>query len=69
IIANHATTNVIDPLHMYMGDMGGTGKSQVIKVIIAFFELLGRSYALLMTAPTGSAATLIGGSTYHSVLG
>ena len=33
------------------------------------FALCHQSHRLTITAPTGSAAALIGGSTYHSVLG
>ncbi|VDB96794.1 unnamed protein product [Peniophora sp. CBMAI 1063] len=70
IIANHSILgSIADPLRMYIGGMAGTGKSQVIKAVIKFFEAKGKSYAFLILAPTGSAASLIGGSTYHSALG
>ncbi|VDB90195.1 unnamed protein product [Peniophora sp. CBMAI 1063] len=70
IIANHASLGtLVDPLKMYIGGMAGTGKSQVIKALIAFFEARGKKYAFLILAPTGSAAALVSGSTYHSVLG
>ena len=70
IIANHSTLGAMaDPLRMYIGGMAGTGKSQVIKALIKFFEGRGKSYAFLILAPTGSAASLVGGSTYHSALG
>ena len=57
------------PLKMYLGGMGGTGKSQVITALIAFFEKRNEAYHIMTVAPTGSAATLLNGSTYHSVLG
>ncbi|VDB99260.1 unnamed protein product [Peniophora sp. CBMAI 1063] len=67
IIANHSLVNTLaDPLRMYIGGMAGTGKSQVIKAVIKFFEERGKSYAFLILAPTGSAASLVSGSTYHS---
>ncbi|TFY61610.1 hypothetical protein EVG20_g6989 [Dentipellis fragilis] len=69
IIANHSVAEVKDQLQMHIGGMGGTGKSQVIKALIAFFEARGKSYAFLIMAPTGAAASLISGSTYHSILG
>lgn len=71
IIANHSLlgTALAEPLRMYIGGMAGTGKSQVIKALIRFFEARGKSYAFLILAPTGSAASLVSGSTYHSVLG
>ena len=56
IIANHSVSVNKAPLHMYIGGMGGTGKSQVIKALISFFEKQGKSYAFLITAPTGTAA-------------
>ena len=70
IIANHSTLGAMtDPLRIYIGGMAGIGKSQVIKALIKFFEGRGKSYAFLILAPTGSAASLVGGSTYHSALG
>jgi hypothetical protein len=38
IIANHASTQKPEQLIMYIGGMAGTGKSQVIKAMTAFFE-------------------------------
>ncbi|TFY70644.1 hypothetical protein EVG20_g2362 [Dentipellis fragilis] len=69
IIANHSVSKIKDQLHMYIGGMGGTGKSQVIKALTAFFEARGKKFTFLIMAPTGTAAALIGGSTYHSILG
>lgn len=57
-----------EQLKMYLGGMAGTGKSQVIKAMIQFFEQRQESYKFLIMAPTGAAAALIGGSTYHSML-
>jgi PIF1-like helicase len=54
---------------MYLGGTGGTGKSQVIKALISFFEKHNESHRIMILAPTGSAAALLNGSTYHSVLG
>jgi Helitron helicase-like domain at N-terminus/PIF1-like helicase len=67
IVANHATSKNPEPLHMYLGGMAGTGKSQVIKALIDFFHVRNESHRLLIVAPTGSAAALLKGSTYHSV--
>jgi len=39
IIANHAISKDSGQLHMYLGGMGGTGKSQVIKALSWFFEI------------------------------
>ena len=68
IVANHATINNPTQLKMYLGGMGGTGKSQVLKALIEFFKERGESYRIMILAPTGSAAALLNGSTYHSVL-
>jgi hypothetical protein len=69
IIANHATRKNSEQLKMYIGGMGGTGKSRVIKALISFFERRKESHRMIIVAPTGSAAALLAGSTYHSVLG
>src|SRR5882762_8017494 len=69
IIANHAMMEQPDKLRMYLGGMGGTGKSQVIKALIYFFGERKENHQFLVIAPTGSAAALLNGSTYHSVLG
>ena len=69
IIATHSMSVNSSQLCMYIGGMAGTGKSQIIKCLKEFFTLRCQSHRLVITAPTGSAAALIGGSTYHSVLG
>ena len=69
IVANHATMFQPNQLKMYLGGMGGTGKSQVIKALTSFFEKRNESHRIMILAPTGSAAALLNGSTYHSVLG
>ena len=68
IIANHATQSSEEQLNMYLGGMAGTGKSQVIKALIYFFDQRDESYRFMCMAPTGAAASLIQGSTYHSML-
>ncbi|KIJ59243.1 hypothetical protein HYDPIDRAFT_101094, partial [Hydnomerulius pinastri MD-312] len=69
ILTHHAIHPDCDQLRMYLGGMGGIGKSQVIKSWTHFFKLRGESYKILALAPTGSAAAPLGGSTYHSALG
>jgi hypothetical protein len=54
---------------MYLGGVGGTLKSTVIKALIKFFEDWGEAHRFLVLAPTGAAAALLNGRTYHSVLG
>ncbi|KAJ7109035.1 hypothetical protein C8R43DRAFT_905008, partial [Mycena crocata] len=67
IIADHASSAQTTPLKMYLGGMGGTGKSQVLKAIAMFFSKRNEDYRYLMLGPTGSVAALLNGSTYHSV--
>jgi hypothetical protein len=69
IIANHVVLPNSEPLKMYIGGMGGTGKSQVLKAISSFFESRNEAYRFIIVAPTGTAAALLSGSTYHSVFG
>src|ERR1700674_1049784 len=69
IIANHAVTPGSEQLMMYVGGMGGTGKSQVIKALMDFFKSRNESHRFVVLAPTGTAAVLLLGSTYHSFLG
>ncbi|KAJ6489135.1 hypothetical protein C8R45DRAFT_791378, partial [Mycena sanguinolenta] len=63
IVANHSLEAIAEPLRMYLGGVGGTGKSQVIKALIHFFESRSEAYKFLVLAPTGTAAALLGGST------
>ena len=52
---------------MYVGGPGGTGKSQVIKAIVAFHEEIKVKRKIKLTANTGTAAKHIGGSTTTSL--
>ena len=71
IIAAHLldTTARAPHLRMYIGGMGGTGKSRVIKCVLEFLRKRNESHRYMVMAPTGSAACLIDGSTIHSTLG
>jgi hypothetical protein len=69
IIAAHSINQNSAQLSMYLGGMAGTGKSQVIKSLIYLFHARNEEYRFVVLAPTGSAAALVKGSTYHSVLG
>ncbi|TFK63277.1 hypothetical protein BDN72DRAFT_776049, partial [Pluteus cervinus] len=68
IVANHMTNPYAMQLKMYIGGPAGTGKSQVLKALMSFLESQGRKHEFLILAPTGSAAALLNGSTYHSAL-
>ena len=69
LVANHACSRDSDQLKMYVAGMAGTGKTQVLKSLIEFFHQRNESHRLLIVAPTGSAAALLKGSTYHSAFG
>ena len=69
IIANHASSLLLEPLKMYLGRMGRTGKSQVIKAVINLFNKHKESHRFIVLAPTGTAAALLNGLTYHPTLG
>ena len=69
IVANHATQHNPEQLKMHIGGMAGTGKSQVIKSLILFFSLQQEQHRFVILGPTGTAAALNNGSTYHSFLG
>src|SRR5258705_1479644 len=69
IIANHAVAPGSEQLIMYVGGMGGTGKSQVIKALMDLFKARNESHRFVVLATTGTAAALLQGSTYHSFLG
>lgn len=66
IMARHVIDHT-DQLLMYIAGVGGTGKSHLINALVTFFERIGRREELLLGAPTGIAAVLIGGYTLHSL--
>lgn len=53
----------------YIGGEGGVGKSQVVKAIVAGMDLINRKDEVILMAPTGAAADVIEGNTYHTSLG
>ncbi|PPQ74557.1 hypothetical protein CVT26_007815 [Gymnopilus dilepis] len=67
-VANHLAEENPQQLLMFVSGVGGTGKSHVIKAIVRLFENANKRKSLLLGAPTGSAALLIGGSTLHSLI-
>ena len=69
IVANHMSCLAPpNQLKMYLGDMGGTGKSQVLKAIAEMFERKKEAHRFIILTPTGTTAALLNGHTYHSVL-
>ena len=68
LIASHSQSKAFPQLKVYIGGMDGTGKLRVIKALVSFFEKRKEGHQILLLAPTGSAASLISGYTYHSAL-
>ena len=48
-------------MHIYMS------YQRVLKALVEFFRLRNETYCFIIVAPTGSAAALLQGSTYHSM--
>jgi hypothetical protein len=69
IIANHASCPGSEQLKMYIAGMARTGKSQLIKAVVDFFEYANESHKFVILGPTGTSAALQNGSTYHPFLG
>src|SRR5215510_410115 len=69
IVADHACKPAAEKLKMYIGGMGGTGKTQVLKALVKFFKLRNELHRFVVVAPTGTAAALLAGSMYHSLFG
>lgn len=69
IIARHLHHHEKKPLRMYLGGIGGTGKSTVVRALIHFLTARNEAHRFLVLAPTGSSACNINGQTYHSALG
>ena len=59
IITNHACSPASEQLKMYLGGMGGTGKTQVLKAVVEFFKSTNQPQCFLIAAPTGAAAAVI----------
>jgi hypothetical protein len=69
LVANHATDLSTPPLRMYLGGVGGTGKTPVIKALVKFFEDRSESHRFIVLGRTGTGAALLNGSKYHLMLG
>ncbi|KAK0224282.1 P-loop containing nucleoside triphosphate hydrolase protein, partial [Armillaria fumosa] len=69
IVAEHLGIPAAEQLRMYIGGMAGTGKTRVLNALIEYFVRQGESYRLVVVAPTGTAASIINGSTYHFMFG
>jgi hypothetical protein len=61
IVARHSTDANADPLRMYIGGPGGTGKSRVIDALKDFLEARDKKRRLRLSSYTGVAARNISG--------
>ncbi|ORY33834.1 hypothetical protein BCR33DRAFT_647172, partial [Rhizoclosmatium globosum] len=68
IMAGAVTNPGPEPLRMLVTGIAGSGKSTVINGFTEFLMRRNEKHRILKLAPTGTAASLIGGQTYHSVL-
>jgi hypothetical protein len=73
-IVSHLNGEIKEQLRMFLSGEGGTGKSQVLKLVIEFARLhFGRTEghhgSVIAMGPTGPSAHNIRGFTYHSVAG
>jgi hypothetical protein len=57
-----------DQFLLYLGGVGGVGKTHLIKAFLFGLSIIERQEDVVLTASTGAAAANIGGSTYHSAL-
>ncbi len=69
IVSTHAEQIRPQQLNLYIGGMGGTGKSQVLRALQSFFANMGEARRIMVVAPTGNSASLVDGSTYHYAFG
>ena len=57
-----------DQFLLYLGGVGGVGKTYLIKAFLFGLSIVQKQEDVLLTASTGAAAANVGGSTYHSAL-
>ncbi|KAH7931397.1 hypothetical protein BV22DRAFT_980370, partial [Leucogyrophana mollusca] len=69
IVAGHTTLIRPDPLRMFIGGPGGTGKSRIISALKAYFERKGEARRFRLASFMGIAARNISGMTLHAALG
>jgi hypothetical protein len=68
IVAEHSLERRSEPLRMYLGGAGGTGKSRVINALKDFFERRSQGRRFRLASYTGVAAKNISGMTLHAAL-
>ncbi|KAJ3771604.1 hypothetical protein FB446DRAFT_644941, partial [Lentinula raphanica] len=68
LIAQHTIVKPANPLRMFIGGPGGTGKSYVIACLNNFFLHTNQTRRFRLCSYTGVAANNISGMTLHSAL-
>ena len=68
IICQQSLQKDVEPLKMYIGGAGGTGKSRVINELREFFIRRGQERCFRLASYTGVAEKKISGMTVHSAL-
>ncbi|CAD6978322.1 unnamed protein product, partial [Tilletia controversa] len=61
--------NTVEPLRMLMHGEAGTGKTVVVRLLRELMDRFGHGSGIKFLAPTGKAASAIGGQTQHSAFG
>ncbi|KIY61018.1 hypothetical protein CYLTODRAFT_363462, partial [Cylindrobasidium torrendii FP15055 ss-10] len=69
MVAAHNEDSRGEQLRLYVAGPAGTGKSRVLESLKDYFRGRNEEYMISVVAPTGAAAALVNGSTYHSLLG
>ncbi|KAE8224193.1 hypothetical protein CF319_g2875 [Tilletia indica] len=65
LVAHTALFPGSSPLRLLLLGEAGTGKTRVVKLLQELLHLFGEGDAIQVTAPTGKAASLVGGTTQH----
>lgn len=68
IISEHSLRSTPEPLRMFLGGFGGTGKSRVIQAVTSYFAERKQPRRMRLASFTGIAARNIAGSTLHAAL-
>lgn len=58
-----------DGFQLYIGGEGGTGKSRIVEALLHLCKYWNHPRAIRTCAPTGIAASLVHGQTFHSLVG
>lgn len=69
LVAKHSiNTDEKEPLSLYIGGPGGTGKSRVIQAIVRWFDCMKELNRIRVSSYTGCAANNVSGMTIHGAL-